>query len=88
MKRNVEIGVHNEGHGCQVAGREYGRSTMDVLIDTRQRLSVELTNSVLDLIGQVGFIWVISKDGDSSEVIRRGSTGGDGVKGVSRVPEI
>jgi hypothetical protein len=44
---------------------------------------------VLDLIGQVGLIQIISKDGESSEVIRGGGTGGGGVEGVSRVvPEI
>ncbi len=40
------------------------------------------------MIGQVGFMEIISKDGESSEVIRRGGTGGGGVEGVSRVPEI
>ncbi len=40
------------------------------------------------MIRQVGFIWIIGKDGESSEVIRRGSVGGDGVRRVSRGPEI
>ncbi len=34
MKRDVEVGVQNEGHGYQVARRDYGRSTVDTLIDT------------------------------------------------------
>ncbi len=88
MKGYVKRSVHYEGHGCQVTGRKYGRFTMDVLVYLGYGLSVGLTDSVLNLIRQVGFIWVINRDGKSIENIRGGSTRSDGVRGASSIPEI
>jgi hypothetical protein len=87
VKGDVERSVHYEGHGCQVTGRKYGRFTMDVLVHLGKRLSIKLTDGMLDLIGQVGFIWVIG-GGESIKDIRWGSTRKDGVRGASSIPEI
>ncbi len=88
MEGDVERSVHYEGHGCQVTGRKYGRFTMDILVYLNKRLGVRLTGSVLDLIRQVGFIWVINGKGESIETVRWGGTRSDGVRGASSIPEI
>ncbi len=41
-----------------------------------------------DLIGQVGFIWIIIRDGEFREVVRGGGVGVNRVEGVGRVPKI
>jgi hypothetical protein len=89
VKGDIERSVYYEGHGCQVTGRKYGRFTMDVLIHLGKRLCIKLTGGVLDLIGQVGFIWVVG-GGESLKDIRIGwgSTRNDGVRGASSIPEI
>ncbi len=87
MKGDVERSVHYEGYGCQVTGRKYRRFTMDVLIYLGKRLNIKLTDGVLDLIRQIGFIWVVG-GGESIKSIGWGSTRYDGVRGASTIAEI
>jgi hypothetical protein len=89
MKGDIERGVYYKGHGCQVTGGEDRRFTMDVFIDLSKRLSIELTYSVLNLVRQVGFIWVIGgRESLKAIRVRWGSTRSGGMRGASIIPEI
>ncbi len=62
---------------------------MDVFIDLSKRLSIELTYSVLNLVRQVGFIWVIGgRESLKAIRVRWGSTRSGGMRGASIIPEI
>jgi hypothetical protein len=89
LKGNIKRSVYYKGHGCQVAGGEYRRVTMDVFKDLGQRLSIEFTYSVLNLVRQVGFIWVIGgRESLKAIRVRWGSTRSGGMRGASIIPEI
>ncbi len=62
---------------------------MDVFVYLGKRLSIELTDGVLNLVRQVGFIWVIRGRESLKDIrIRWGSTRSGGMRGASSIPEI
>ncbi len=89
LKGDIKRSVYYKGHGCQVTGGEYGRVTVDIFMDLGKRLSIELTYSVLNLIRQVRFIWVIGGRESLKNIrVRWGSTRSGGMRGASIIPEI
>ncbi len=62
---------------------------MDVFIDPGKRLSIEFTDSMLDLVRQVGFSWVIGGRGSLKNIkVKWGGARNGGMRGASIIPKI